>query len=207
MKDPAFLFYSGDFLAGVQDLTMEERGQYITLLCLQHQKGHLSEKIIRLAVADAAADVMAKFRQDENGLWFNSRLQIESEKRVAHSEKQRKRAIEGWETRKSKATAYTTADAAALPLENVNRNRNENVIDNESSIPELHDFLKYALSKDKTLDHKSVELKYESWKENGWKVERSGKLVKIMNWKTTLLNTIPYLKKREKNGIFNQPMN
>jgi len=49
-KDPAFLFYSSDFLSGITDLTMEERGQYITLLCLQHQKGSLSEKTIRLSV-------------------------------------------------------------------------------------------------------------------------------------------------------------
>ena len=77
MKDPAFLFYSSDFISGVQDLTMEERGQYITLLCLQHQKGHLTEKMIRLCCGNAAADVMAKFRQDENGLFFNERLETE----------------------------------------------------------------------------------------------------------------------------------
>jgi len=67
MKDPAFLFYASDFLTGVSGLTMEERGQYITLLCLQHQTGHLSEKEIRLCVGNAAADVMAKFEKDENG--------------------------------------------------------------------------------------------------------------------------------------------
>mgnify|MGYP001360618340 CR=1 FL=1 len=81
MKDPAFLFYSSDFISGVQDLTMEERGQYITLLCLQHQKGHLTEKMIRLCCGNAAADVMAKFRQDENGLFFNERLETEREKK------------------------------------------------------------------------------------------------------------------------------
>src|SRR5690554_351231 len=74
-KDPAFLLYTKDFLSGVSDLTMEERGQYITLLCLQQQKGHLSEKTIRLSVGNAAADVMAKFRQDSAGLWYNERLE------------------------------------------------------------------------------------------------------------------------------------
>lgn len=128
-KDPAFLFYPGDFLTGVQDLTMEERGQYITLLCLQHQKGHLTEKMIRLSCGNAAADVMAKFRQDAEGLFFNERLDIEIEKRRAHGEKQRDRAIEGWKKRKSEAghsTGTTTADAAALPLENENRNEDVN---------------------------------------------------------------------------------
>ncbi len=120
-KDPAFLFYSKDFLTGVQDLTMEERGQYITLLCLQHQKGHLSEKLIRLSCGNATADVMAKFSRDENGLFFNKRLDVEAEKRASHSEKQRQRAQSGWEKRKSEATqGEATANATALPLVNVN---------------------------------------------------------------------------------------
>lgn len=126
-KDPAFLFYSSDFLSGVQDLTMEERGQYITLLSLQHQKGHLSEKIIKLSVGNAAADVMAKFRQDSAGLWYNERLDIEKQKRQEHSRKQAERAKEGWKKRKSNATA----DATALPLEDVNENINEDEIINE----------------------------------------------------------------------------
>ena len=71
-KDPAFLFYSSDFLTGVSDLTMEERGQYITLLCLQHQKGHLSKKAINIATANATADVLAKFDIDNNGNYFNN---------------------------------------------------------------------------------------------------------------------------------------
>lgn len=121
-KDPAFLFYSSDFLAGVQDLTMEERGQYITLLCLQHQKGHLSDKIISLAVADAAADVMAKFRHDPAGLWYNVRLDEEIEKRKVHTQKQQERAINGWKKRKNDAAAQAAADAAALPLEDENEN-------------------------------------------------------------------------------------
>ena len=87
-KDPAFLFYSSDFLTGVSDLTMEERGQFITLLCLQHQKGSLSEKLMRLQCGGIPnADVLAKFRIDENGLYYNKRIEEEREKRQAHSDK------------------------------------------------------------------------------------------------------------------------
>jgi len=107
-KDPAFLFYSDSFLAGVTDLTMEERGKYITLLCLQHQKGHLSEKLIKLSVGNAGADVRAKFRQDSAGLWYNARLELEIEKRKNFSQSQSERASDGWKTRKSK-------NAGALP--------------------------------------------------------------------------------------------
>ena len=114
MKDPAVLFYSSDFLTGVSDLTMEERGQYITLLCLQHQKGHLTKKMINISVGNAAADVLAKFEIDKDGKYFNRRLNDEKEKRRKHSEKQSIRAKEGWKKRKD---SQSHGNATAMPLE------------------------------------------------------------------------------------------
>lgn len=132
-KDPAFLFYPSDFLTGCQDLTMEERGVFITLLCLEHQKGRLTEKIIRLscgnATAEAMACAMAKFRQDPAGLWYNERLEKEIEKRAEFSQKQSKRASDGWKTRKGESHG----NATAMPLENrtINETINEIVIEKE----------------------------------------------------------------------------
>ena len=122
-KDPAFLFYSSDFITGVADLTMEERGQYITLLCIQHQKGRLSRKAMAIAAPNATADVISKFTEDENGLFYNERLEIEANKRKEHAEKQRQRALDGWKKRKNKDCA--TANATALPLEDEDENENE----------------------------------------------------------------------------------
>ena len=87
MRDPAFLFYPADFLVGASGLTMEERGQYITILCLQHQKGRLSEKTIRLSLnlkslSEISGDVIEKFCIDENGLYYNKRLEHEIGKRA-----------------------------------------------------------------------------------------------------------------------------
>lgn len=89
-KDPAVLFYSGDFLNGCSDLTMEERGQYITLLCIQHQKGRLTAKNIQLSCGKVSDDVMAKFKIDENGLFYNERMESEAEKRSKYCESRRK---------------------------------------------------------------------------------------------------------------------
>ncbi len=75
-KDPAFLFYASDFLTGVQDLTMEERGQYITLLCIQHQKGRLTNKLIKLTVGTVNDDVLSKFSKDDKGHYYNERLEV-----------------------------------------------------------------------------------------------------------------------------------
>jgi uncharacterized protein YdaU (DUF1376 family) len=102
-KDPAFLFYSSDFLSGVSDLTMEERGQYITLLCVQHQKGELTEKTIRLSVGNASVDVMAHFELQENGSYVNIRLREEAEKRARFAQSRRANGKKGGRPKK-KAT-------------------------------------------------------------------------------------------------------
>ena len=85
-KDPAVLFYTSDFLSGVMGLTMEERGQYITLLCLQHQKGALTNKDIELAVGKISKDVRAKFVENEQGCLYNPRMAQEAEKRRRYTE-------------------------------------------------------------------------------------------------------------------------
>ncbi len=87
-KDPAVLFYTSDFLSGVSDLTMEERGQYITLLCLQHQKGHLSMKQIKLAVGKPTDDVLAKFIKDAKGKYYHDRMEEEIIKRQKFHQRQ-----------------------------------------------------------------------------------------------------------------------
>jgi 5-methylcytosine-specific restriction endonuclease McrA len=101
-KDPAFLFYSSDFLSGVTDLTMEERGQYITLLCLQHQKGPLSEKTIRLTVGSVSVDVLAKFEKDNEGRYFNERLKSEIEKRSKFTLSRKENGLNGGRPKKIK---------------------------------------------------------------------------------------------------------
>mgnify|MGYP001083019820 CR=1 FL=1 len=50
-KDPAILFYTSDFLGGAALMSMKERGQYITLLCLQRERGHMTENEISRAEA------------------------------------------------------------------------------------------------------------------------------------------------------------
>jgi|GWRWMinimDraft_5_1066013.scaffolds.fasta_scaffold02566_5 uncharacterized protein YdaU (DUF1376 family) len=222
-KDPAFLFYSSDFISGVQDLTMEERGQYITLLCLQHQKGHLTEKMIRLCCGNATADVLAKFRQDENGLFFNERLETEREKRKAHGEKQRARAIDGWKKRKNNncdidATASTTAYATAMPLEDVNENENINEVivedANEKKTmrkkfvkPQEHEVCNYMgelsvqgsnfLSEEKVLNFARVFI--DHYEANGW---IAGK-VPMKDWRSSVRNWM----RREWDKVKNQKQN
>jgi hypothetical protein len=66
--------------------------------------------------------------------------------------------------------------------------------ENKNTIPEFYEFLAYALEKKPKVSQIDLRLKYESWKESDWSTNRNGKLHPITNWKTTLLNTLPYLK-------------
>jgi hypothetical protein len=61
----------------------------------------------------------------------------------------------------------------------------------KDNMPAYSDFKEYAYSKKKNLDPEALKLKYDSWVDNGWK---NGNDKPIKNWKTTLLNTIPYIK-------------
>lgn len=88
-KDPAFLFYSNDFLSGTFTMTDEQVGKYIRLLCIQHQKGLLSEKDMLNICKTYDEDIYCKFSKDQNGNFFNIRLKEEYEKRKAYSESRR----------------------------------------------------------------------------------------------------------------------
>lgn len=143
-KDPAILFYTGDFLNGCTDLTMDERGQYITLLCLQHQKGHLSEKTIRLMVGSVSIDVLKKFIRDNEGNFFNERMQSEIEKRMQFIQTRIDNGQKGGRPKKAngKPNGYPNGKANENLIENENENeviiKSSNGIDYENFVLNYH---------------------------------------------------------------------
>ena len=136
MKDPAFLFYPGDFLVGVSDLTMEERGQYITLLCIQHAKGRLTEKNIQLSVGTVSPDVLAKFEKDEDGCYYNSRLEFEIVRRERFIASKVENGSKGGRPKK---TTENPNETQTKPNKNLNETysfnlakANQNLVENEN---------------------------------------------------------------------------
>ena len=83
MKNPAVLLYTSDFLTGTIFMSNEEVGAYIRILCMQHQKGHLSEKDMKKICNsnEVFSQLKMHFKKDENGNFFNERMEIEIEKR------------------------------------------------------------------------------------------------------------------------------
>ena len=139
-KDPAFLFYTSDFLTDCSDLTMEERGQLITLFCLQHQKGRLSEKIINLSIGELSEDVKNKLSRDENNLYYSPKIEELIEQRKKFAESRRKNGLLGGRPKKPSGlpSAKPNDKPNAKPMENlpenVNENKNINVNENVNKL-------------------------------------------------------------------------
>jgi uncharacterized protein YdaU (DUF1376 family) len=196
-KDPAFLFYSSDFLTGTMFLTNEQIGIFIRLLCVQHQKGRLREKDMLKICKTYDEDVFEMFTKDDENLFYNERLEAEVNKRKAYSESRRNNRKKKTNPLKNTSLTYVKH------MENENENENENVIinRNKSNIPTKEEFLEYAtviykqLEKDFEPFKFPVLAKYTTWIDNGWK---NGHNKPIKNWKNTLNNTIPHIK-----GIYN----
>lgn len=83
-KDPALLFYTSDFLMSTLCLSMEDRGKYITILCLMHQQGRLSLEEMEMALhCNVSEKILKKFKKDEFDKFYSERLEEEKEKRAA----------------------------------------------------------------------------------------------------------------------------
>ena len=80
-KDPAVLFYTSDFLAETILMSDEEVGQYIKLLCLQHQKGVLSEKDMKKICFSQSEDIFNKFVKNADGHYYNEKWAEEINRR------------------------------------------------------------------------------------------------------------------------------
>jgi hypothetical protein len=115
-KDPAVLLYTSDFLSGTFTMSDEQVGRYIRLLCLQHQKGKLTEKDMQSICKGYDSDVYEKFELID-GYYINKRMYEEAEKRSKFTESRRKNA-----------SAKHMPNHMENENENINENRNRNVL-------------------------------------------------------------------------------
>ena len=174
-NEPAFMLYSADFLIGVMDMTMEERGQYISLMCLQHQKGHLSEETISFCVGFVSDKVMHKFSVDENGLFYSDRLDEEIEKRARFTKSRQENGKKGGRPKLTETDRFSVG----LPTENLpeNDNDNDNEDDNNNvntsvscpykGIKDLYNTICTSYPKLRIIDGKRKETVRARWKTYG----------------------------------------
>lgn len=141
-KDPAVLFYTSDFLSGTIIFTDEQRGQYIRLLCEQHQlyPDHIPENHMISVCLSNDSPVIKKFIKDNDGKFFNKRMEFEIERRISFCNS-RSNNKSGRKRKKSYDKSYE--NHMSLHMENENENRNENTIETETEnypiIPEYRE--------------------------------------------------------------------
>jgi hypothetical protein len=84
-KDPAVLLWTKDFLVGTMTMTYEQKGKYITLLCLQHQNQHLTDGDMKSILSEEDIQVAEKFIK-EDGKWYNLKMKEETIRRKSYTE-------------------------------------------------------------------------------------------------------------------------
>jgi hypothetical protein len=196
-KDPAFLFYSSDFLNGVADLTMEERGQFITLLCLQHQKGTLTDKTIRLCLGSVSVDVLSKFTKDKDGNFYNERLMDEIEKRIQFTESRRNNGSKGG---RPKNNTKPLGLAKHNLMEDVNENENEDININKTkcTFEEVYEYMAIRIGTEQAKIEAEKFVNY--YTSNGWKVGKNP----MKSWSAAANNWITNTKQYAKGTTNNQ---
>lgn len=114
-----------------------------------------------------------------------------------------KRDLEAWEAMRSKRivagakggkqkVANVASARKRVAKVAVNDSVSVSVSVKEKAIPTQDEFLAFALASKSNVNQDEVKLKYQSWVVNDWSVTRQGKTNPIKNWKSTLLNTIPF---------------
>jgi uncharacterized protein YdaU (DUF1376 family) len=178
-KDPAFLFYSSDFLTGTMTMSNEQVGMYIRLLCLMHQRGKLNEKDMLNICKTYDEDVFSKFQKDVDGFYYNQRLLFEIQRRKDYSESRRNNRL-----KKNISKSYDphmeneNETVNIIPISAVKYSKDSKVRN-----PTLFEVKAYF--KEKGYREDVAERAFEYYQELDWH-NRDGK--KVANWKTTMIN-------------------
>jgi uncharacterized protein YdaU (DUF1376 family) len=197
MKDPAILFYTSDFLTGTMTMTFEERGKFIYLLSTMHQHGRLSEETIRLLVGSISDNLKKKFRIDENGLWYNERLELESTKRAKFTESRRNNGNKGGRPKIIDINNNLMVNHKDNLMGNENENDNENRIKSKRKLkkPSIEEFTNYFISKGST--EQQGKHWYDYYDVADWH-DTNGK--PVINWKQKVLPKIESFLKTKSDG-------
>ena len=210
-KDPAVLWYFGDWAGGTMTMTRHQKGCYIDLLCAQFNNGKLSLDEIKTVLGtdfgSTWADIQKKFERDESGLFFNKRLQEEKDKRIKYSESRRS-------NRNHMKQHMNNHMSAHMENENINKDINIKDVKEKKEVEKTwrNDFQIYLsdckkaykelinntefMERLQELNPKinilsSLEMGFIAYwgSEDGWK-NKKAKKSKTIDWKSTIIKTI-----------------
>ncbi len=221
-KAPAFQLYVDDFLAGTSEMSAEEVGGYIRLLCHQWTKGGVPDdddragRIAGLLGSPSLRYVLAKFQKDpSDGLLKNRRLESVRSEKEAYSKGQRESGLKGALARwgDGKTNGEMNGEPMATPLANGWQNDGSpspspspsKDLPKDLGIPESMGtkvprprFVKPTLDQliaeaDKRgVDQIEAEKFLDYYESNGWKINRAP----MVNWTAAFANWARRTKER-----------
>ncbi len=188
-KDPAVLFYTGDFLVGTMKMNYAQKGKYIQLLCLQHQDGHLSEDDMLSVCGDYDEKIFSKFAKDGNGRYYNERMEEESIKRRKFVESRQRNLVKSDKeeqvvTHKNDHMETHMANNKEIRMENenINGNKVKRIYNKKTFIPPtFEEVLSYAMEKNRD----DLAQNFFDYFDAGDWVDSKGQ--KVRNWKQKFL--------------------
>ena len=202
---PHIPLYIGDWEKDCNVLSLESEGAWLRIIFKMFSKGKQSNiKIPTKSLQNLWRCSAESVQEIIDDLMFNDICDIDVEgnfteftcRRFVKENKLSKTRSEarkkGYE--KNKTTTKPNQNKNKKIQNTDNDNDNDNDINNNIDIPNKKEFLEFAKSKIENIDLEDVGLKYEAWKSSDWHTGGE-KPRKIKNWKTTLLNTLPHLKK------------
>ena len=203
---PSFNFYSADFMLGVMFMEDHEAGKYVKLMCTQHQKGHLTlEQMEKVCDGPVPKDVLDKFIQDENGLYYNRRLEKEIKKKSEYIKSREKNFgnYYGKPPKKEKdEVPETPENASETPVDEASTQNAGDIPKHKPrkpivlKPPSLEDVEKYFTAHDFPLS--LAKRAWEGYQENNW-IDTKGNEIK--NWKLKMVQVWFKDELKIKNGI------
>tara|TARA_R100001369_G_scaffold80222_1_gene110480 strand:- start:424 stop:1110 length:687 start_codon:yes stop_codon:yes gene_type:complete len=159
---PAFQFYPQDFITGVMYLTMEERGMYITLLCIQWSKNRIPKKRLGLILGTEWENVpeLVKDKFIDNGDYLiNERLFAISEDRRKFIEKQSINGKKGGRPKTQTLTKKSSSLKVKVKIED--EIENKDIIYPYSNIEFIEIWKQFKIYKNKEFNFKFKSIQSE----------------------------------------------
>lgn len=136
-KDPALLWYPNDWIGGTMGMTFEQKGAYFELLMAQFNRGHMTEDMIGQMVGQNWVTIKDKFIQDENGLWYNKRLEFEQQKRQRFVQSRYNNKSGKNQYSKNRSYDQSYVNEVTEHMENENENENKDINECKLSVSDL----------------------------------------------------------------------
>ncbi len=202
---PYFQFEPAEYLTkDVSFCSLEAQGLFINICCYYWQrecKLSKSQLLKRLNYPDILNELVSEgiivFNGDDLIIKFLDNQYLKATKK---SQVNSQNGAKGGRPKKQKETEIKPNEnpikSESKGIREDKRKEDNKREDNiGTKVPDWLDFFNYAEEKavelNYYLDESKLKAKYLAWKEAGW---QTGKNKKIKNWKSTLLNTLVYLR-------------